>query len=342
MSAYAMFPGGSLPILSKKPVVPINDPKRSDLVTKPSSPKSAVLLGNPVPQMSPSPSFKKSDNASCNKQQSAVPNKDRLNDFDNSSLNDLGIAVTSANLDRKRFIAMNGASSRIKQAGSVENWEAMEYELSINCNGKKYTVFRSLPRIVRLRNELLKEIRTRRINYPGHFGVIRSFMTHPIDSKYHVDDTDSDSDDSVIPELPARFCKEETIDGASSTGSGWRSLNNIQSSATDDCPRLEEWLKSVAKLVNPHTSPSLSDFLAEPLPKEEFMPRLFPRARRFLRRRQNQRRRSFGNLSSISEDDVIETDEIAQIEIDYDIKESLSQEYDDDDSFSECDAYDYQ
>ena len=215
--------------------------------------------------------------------------------------NDLSISVKSASLDRKKFIAASSTSPSVKKAGGIDQWEAVQYELTIDLHGKKYTAKRSFPSIVRLRKELIKELRTRKNNYPGRFGVIRSFMTQPTGSdEGTVVTADMESEDSLIPELPPDLCSDDGADVGSSVGLAGRTLNMIQSTASGNCPRIEEWLKVVSKLVNPNTSPSLLSFLAEPLEPEECMPRLFPRARRFLRRRSN--RHSHSSLSSISEE----------------------------------------
>jgi len=339
MSAYAMFPSGALPLLKKKPIpqIPNNICTNEDMcrltLEKTEYRSSSNLNFENTETHSGRPPLPRKISHGIDTQ----IDKGRSETLDEPE-NDIGIAVKSANLDRKRFIAANSSSSRIKRAGSLDQWEAVEYELSISYDGKKYTAKRSFPRIRRLRHELVKEVETRRNNYPGTFGVIRSFVT-PLPSPDHTpDDCSTESDESsVIPELPADLCSDDDMGSASPMGLAGRTLNMIQSSATGNCPRLEEWLTTVSKVINPNTSPSFRSFLAEPLEPEECLPRLFPRARRFLRRRRN--RGSFGNLSSISEDDVVDAEELADIEIECSDDEPVveDQEDDDDDSYSEFD-----
>lgn len=340
MSAYAMFPSGALPQLKKKstPSIPNKITTRKGLSTgkldKFVSRSTSNLNQEKIDVHSRRPPLSRKISHLIN----AQTKKGASEPLDEEE-NDLGIAVKSANLDRKRFIAANSSSSRIKRAGSLDQWEAVEYELSINYDGKKYTAKRSFPRIRRLRHELLREVETRKNNYPGKFGVIRSFVSPLPASDHSTDDSSTESDeDSVIPELPADLCSDDGMDSESPMGLAGRTLNMIQSSATGNCPHLEEWLMRVSKVVHPNTSPSLRSFLAEPLEPEECLPRLFPRARRFLRRRRN--RGSFGNLSSISEDDVVDAEERAKLEIecnDNDLPVEDQEEDDDDDSYSEFD-----
>lgn len=359
MSAYAMFLGESLPIILEfRPThTTINNemkqfPNDSENSTHGNShsPKLNLIPPETQPLMaSTTVSLCSESNPKCQQitkqRQGAGVQNEKCSCSIESNKSNLGIAVTSANLDRKRFIALNNSSSRSGLSSiAIDEWEAVEYELSISLNGKQYTAKRSFPRIVRLRNELVKEVRTRRNNYPGHFPLIRSLITSPVDSKecaIDAEENSKDSDGSLIPELPPGL-----NDGNERQllGPARRSLNNIQSSVTGFCPRLEEWLKSVSQLVNPQTSPSLTSFLAEPYPDEQGkMPKIFPRARRFLRRKSSL---SSSTLSSISEDNVLDETSITenQNEEDNDELFSESQEIleddDSDDSFSECDAFD--
>ena len=335
MSAYAMFPMEALPQLKKK----ISNPKPT-IITISSNCSTSTMK----PSGSRSADHLKQQKLETHLGRPPLPGKisdetSSMNLCDEAE-NDLGISVTSANLDRKRFIAATSTSSRVKKAGSIDQWEAVEYELSIDYDGKKYTARRSFPRMRRLRDELVREVQTRRSNYPGKFGVLRSFMTHLAPEIDHLtDDSSSDSDDdSVIPELPADLCSDDGVDNYNPVGLAGRTLNMIQSSATGNCPHLEAWLKSVSKVVSPSTSPSLRSFLAESLEPEECLPRLFPRARRFLRRQKN--RGSFGNLSSISEDDVIDSGNRKDLAIESKNEElsiDLYVEDEDDDSYSEFD-----
>jgi len=350
MSAYAMLSFESLPMLPKSPVS-----SSPELLTKKVKEKS-ILQRECTTSYSKS-SFSSPDafSSSLNAENIKPSNDTDLsptartntlrNNVQDESKNDLGIAVTSVNLDRKRFIAINSHSFNVKRPGSLDQWEAVEYELSISFNGKQYTAKRSFPRILRLRRELVKELHTRRNNYSGHFGVIRSFMAHPADSYDQNYKCHKDSDATLIPELPSGLCSDETPNER--LGIAGRSLNMIQSSVTGNSPRLEEWLKLVFQRVKPETSPSLTSFLSEPVEPKVPLPRIFPRARRLLRRSY---RNSISTLSSISEDDVLDEMDRVNTETEFEVKEELSDNEDDggeeldddDDSFSECDAFDHQ
>ena len=315
-----MFPGESLPTLKVCNEVSHDQQSRTDGIK--SLTNSYVLLN----------SAKVQDHDMNEKQPSICCS------------NDVGISVTTASLDKKKFIAASSSNlSRSNSAGSIDQWEAVEYELSIKFNGETYKTNRSFPRIIQLRNDLVREVQMRRNRCPGHFGVIRSFMTHPSVENNEKNNVNSNEDDeSVIPELPEGLCNDDSSDDGS-TGS--RSLNMIQSSAIGDCPRIESWLKNVSSLVNPHTSPTLTNFLSErnELPEPQVMPRLFPRARRFLRNRRHLRS-SCSSLSSICEETEVDESSrretsIQSNEIETNYDEYFIQDEDDEDSFSECDAF---
>lgn len=323
MSAYAMFPGELLPILKVCNELSHDKQLYCDTMKKGDDSYSP-------------PSSSEVQTCSMHEKESAM-----------SRSNDVGITVTTASLDKKKFIAASSSNlSKSNSSGSIDQWEAVEYELSIKFNGETYKTNKSFPRIVQLRNDLVREVQMRRNRYPGHFGVIRSFMTHPsVDDGGKNNKCNDEDNDSVIPELPEGLCNDDSSDDGS-TGS--RSLNMIQSSAIGDCPRIESWLKSVSSLVNPHTSPTLTDFLSErkELSEPQVMPRLFPRARRFLRNRRRSRN-SCSSLSSICEETEVDVFSMKEISIetyesDTEAKnndENFMDDEDDEDSFSECDAF---
>lgn len=124
---------------------------------------------------------------------------------------------------------------------------AMQFDLSITFNGRKYTAVRSLPRILQLRQDLVEEVKERR---------------HSVEQHYKCKELDS----LTIPELPRMYegCDSDMSPGGA-TGFVARSFSMLQSLLCSYVPVLEVWLHNVTSLVQPVDSPILRQFLWEPL-----------------------------------------------------------------------------
>lgn len=163
----------------------------------------------------------------------------------------IGIAVKEAKLDPVRLVQSITGPSRphISQCSKANPHEdAIEFELSISFNGRKYTAMRSMQCIVQLRYDLISEMNFRK-------QWLHTRRQHSQDAK------DEDGDTIQIPEIPP-MAGEEGSGGF--VGRGFTMLHAVLSSY---CPAMERWLLSVAKIV-PLDSESLSNFLWEPLSKE--------------------------------------------------------------------------
>lgn len=196
--------------------------------------------------------------------------------------NDLDIAVMSANVDCKRYIAatsgkrQHSVPPRSACSNKSRTWlqhdssaweEAVEFEISITLNGRTYTRRRSFPRIVRLRNELIKEVRNRQKNHPGRFGVLRSFLFDGASSNEQ-----GKIQEKLTPEQQKPKENEVLFDDDNGEYSTTNlcdvqglSLTKMQSTLNGRyCPAIETWLQSVSsEIVDPHTSPTLTEFLKE-------------------------------------------------------------------------------
>jgi len=186
--------------------------------------------------------------------------------------NDIDIAVKSANVNCKRYIAATSenrrssssvSTSSAKSTNDSSSWEeAVDFEISITFNGYTYTRSRSFPRIVRLRNEIAKEISSRKKkNSNARFPVIRSLVNDAtntcITSGYYGQQKTYKpqhlTDDSTTV-ITNSLCDVMGL-----------SLTMMQLALNGrSCPAIETWLQSVSsELVDPHASPSLTDFLKE-------------------------------------------------------------------------------
>lgn len=285
--------------------------------------------------------------------------------------NDLvGIAVTSANVDYKRYIAAtsrsrsranvflsNNKSARFERresdsttAHDSSSWEeAVEFEISITLNGRTYTRKRSFPRIVRLRNELVKEVRNRRRNHPGRFGVLRSFVFDPGSPSR---DDSSSSERRGTPRSRGEQEGEASVDDHDDSVTTTNlcdveglSLTNMQSKLNGSyCPAIETWLQSVSsELVDPQTSPTLADFLKE----DNTLPAGASASRKAKRQHLKRRHQPSNQLWSISEDEPCteKDDDVAcehrrraEQEHVIDTSDPFSSEVESDED-NECDAY---
>jgi hypothetical protein len=135
-----------------------------------------------------------------------------------------------------------------KEASSADSShdEAIEFELSISFNGRKYTAMRTMQCIVQLRDDLISEM-----NNKKRWLQMRS-------SENSFNTADDDDDKYVqIPEIPP-------ISGPGFMGRGFTMLHAM---VTSYVPAMEGWLDSVMAIV-PQDSECLMNFLWEPLPND--------------------------------------------------------------------------
>lgn len=105
--------------------------------------------------------------------------------------------------------------------------ESMEFELSVSFNGRTYTAVRTLPSILRLRDDLELETKD------------RCFQ-------------------SSIPQVP------RIQDEPSSEVTGRGGFSFLHALLRSYVPIVEDWLRKVTAVVSPSDSPSLTRFLWEP------------------------------------------------------------------------------
>lgn len=194
--------------------------------------------------------------------------EDNFGESEHTDERKLGIAVKVAKLDPVRLVQSIAGPSRpqisqqrkIRRRNSPDSppsptrgekecskgnphEDAIEFELSISFNGRKYTAMRSMQCIVQLRNDLIREMNFRK---PWSHTTRRQ---HSQDAK--------DEDTIQIPKIPPIF----------SGGFVGRGFTMLHAVLTSYCPAMEIWLRSVTSIV-PQDSESLTNFLWEPLSKE--------------------------------------------------------------------------
>jgi len=186
---------------------------------------------------------------------------------------------------------INGDSSCSNDNKSQQN-EAIEFELSITFNGRKYTAKRSMQCIMQLRDDLVREMKRRRqwltqkqdlptstrlklpresikmdkydchlrFTQPSYFDVTHSssdeFTTKPEqDNKY--------SYAVQIPEIPPFTSGNDRTGMLGDTGFVVRGFTMIHAMVKSYVPAMEIWLKNVMEIV-PQDSECLTNFLWEP------------------------------------------------------------------------------
>lgn len=295
-------------------------------------------------------------------------NIDNCNDEDISLNTALHISVKSADLDPValvgKYISNRPIPRRIKQwrnrhtsrvnpspnsppypgdIASSSDFDAVQFQLSITLNGRKYTAIRTLSRFAQLRNELVRELREdRSVKKMTHFSSRRKACENQnllsIPMKDNVEQIIAEEDcSSLLPELPSISNNREPTSVRNTTTTGFlpasltgisssgllmakaaavsvlpigfasRSFTVLKNSLVSYCPLMEHWLKGIIKVVNPDFSPSLSKFLWEPLSEDNAgVPNLVACGgdKDSLRCNNNTtKRRSFQTLSSIVEVD---------------------------------------
>lgn len=248
-----------------------------------------------------------------------------------------GISVKAAKVDRRRFIERfisrarkfrSEAQARIDAGVMIK--EDVYFDLSITFNGHTYTRRRTFPRVVRLRNEIVRELHIRRQNKSRRFGVLRMLFESDV-KNHHEEEHDAD-----IPELPAVMGVESDAP-ASNLGIAGLSLHLLQSALMYKfCPAMELWLKSISNLVNPETSPSFKEFLDE----GNAVVGDTCNERKFAKR---PKRESCARLCSIREDGPFEEKYTNNFDKDSSCdSNNAGMDECENDNFSECDAFDTQ
>jgi hypothetical protein len=162
--------------------------------------------------------------------------KERLNDF----------------LNKSSYGGNSKVDEKSPPMGSPHD-EAIEFELSISFNGRKYTATRTMQCIVQLRDDLISEMNNRR----------RWLQTRASEGPFGTSDVD---DVHVqIPEIPPMTGNDNGP--AVSYGFVGRGFSMLHAMVTSYVPAMERWLRNIMAVV-PQDSECLMNFLWEPLPND--------------------------------------------------------------------------
>jgi hypothetical protein len=134
---------------------------------------------------------------------------------------------------------------------AAQHEEAIQFELSIEYNGRNYTATRTFRRIVQLRNDLIQEINTRRKQLQQRRRRRRQQRDSRVEKT--MPGKILDGDDVSVPELPD--CENHSHHN--------RGFTMLQALLRNYCPIVERWLRRVADLFP--QSESLGEFLWEPI-----------------------------------------------------------------------------
>lgn len=175
--------------------------------------------------------------------------------------------VKEAKIDPVRLVQAVTAGSKIgkREAESSHceqrrpNEDAIQFELSISFNGRSYSATRTLPRIMELRRDLIRELSCRRKRLQNR-RMRWSSLTNVNDYDGAMTNADNE-EDIFIPEIPK--CDTDSV--AVQGGVAGRGFAMLQALLGPYCPAIERWLQNVMDLVPPTTSSSLSAFLWEPV-----------------------------------------------------------------------------
>eukprot|EP00574_Skeletonema_japonicum_P013162 CAMPEP_0201718580 /NCGR_PEP_ID=MMETSP0593-20130828/4058_1 /ASSEMBLY_ACC=CAM_ASM_000672 /TAXON_ID=267983 /ORGANISM="Skeletonema japonicum, Strain CCMP2506" /LENGTH=473 /DNA_ID=CAMNT_0048208905 /DNA_START=18 /DNA_END=1439 /DNA_ORIENTATION=- len=150
---------------------------------------------------------------------------------------------------------------------------AIQFELAISFQGRKYTATRAFSTFVKLRNDLLRESGdgadgthvgggNRRLRH--HHRTHKNSKSNLVEVG-NTKDNDGASPSSSVPELPTVSPENANAGhgGFAITGFARSGFALLQATAKLYCPEMEKWLRHVVDTF-PY-SPSLSQFLWEPL-----------------------------------------------------------------------------
>ena len=158
----------------------------------------------------------------------------------------------------------------LEEKSAEDDPAAIQFELAISFQGRKYTATRAFSTFVKLRNDLLRESgdggdgthaggSNRRLRHHRTQKNSKSNLVEVGNAK----DNSGASTSSSVPELPTVSPESAGHGGFAFTGFARSGFALLQATAKLYCPEMEKWLRQVVDAF-PY-SPSLSQFLWEPL-----------------------------------------------------------------------------
>lgn len=156
----------------------------------------------------------------------------------------------------------NSSNSNSSNNKSPQN-EAIEFELAITFNGRRYTAKRTMQCIMQLRDDLIKEMKRRRQWLTPYESSAHSTYIDPTKRSNNMVTTRREPENKhcyavQIPEIPPFNGNDDR--GTGFVGRGFAMLHVM---VTSYVPAMESWLKDVMEIV-PQDSECLINFLWEP------------------------------------------------------------------------------
>lgn len=152
--------------------------------------------------------------------------------------------------------------------GSDGDPSAIEFQLNITFQGRKYIATRAFPTFVKLREDLMHELknndrRSKRsmggTKSPGDFSDDQCMKASTVQS----DCKKSSNDNVSVPELPRVSPESLGHGGYALSGVARSGFALLQATAQHYCPEMERWMRQIIDAFP--CSQSLSSFLWEPL-----------------------------------------------------------------------------
>lgn len=184
--------------------------------------------------------------------------------YDDMSFYDYDDDFSSTNNDEEDYTQHQLLDEKSSES---DDPAAIQFELAISFQGRKYTALREFSTFVKLRNDLLRESgdvcgNGRRLRH--HMHRTHKSSKSSSDLRGSVENNDGESSSSSVPELPTVTPENAGHGGFAWTAGVARSgFALLQATAKLYCPEMEKWLRHVVDKF-PY-SPSLSRFLWEPL-----------------------------------------------------------------------------
>jgi hypothetical protein len=142
---------------------------------------------------------------------------------------------------------------------------AIEFQLSITFQGRKYNATRAFPTFVKLREDLMHELKNNDRRSKRSVGGTKCLgdFSHDVCTKIHGDYKKSTNDNILVPELPRVSPESLGHGGYALSGVARSGFALLQATAQHYCPEMERWMRQVIDTFP--CSQSLSRFLWEPL-----------------------------------------------------------------------------
>lgn len=209
--------------------------------------------GDSLPQ---SPSFCMTEHTDCSEDSGDdLSFYDYDDDFSSSNCND----------DDEDYYMQH--KSLDEKSSERDDPAAIQFELAISFQGRKYTATRAFSTFVKLRNDLLRESGDTCVGISvGGNRRSRHYLHRTksnSDERGAASKCDGDSTSISVPELPTVTPENAECNSYAWTGVARSGFALLQATAKLYCPEMEKWLQHVVNKF-PY-SPSLGRFLWEPL-----------------------------------------------------------------------------